>query len=154
MTISYGPSAQVDVIVDVSGYFTNSSSSVSGYQFHPVSPARILDTRPNSPYQGSGTTLVSNIPYTFTVTNLGGIPSNAIAVLGNATVTNTTGNNGYITIYPAGVSTKPPASDLNWMAGQTVANAVVVTIGTNGSLTAEPELSNCDLIMDVFGWYG
>jgi len=154
MTIAYGPSGSVNVIVDVSGYFTSSSSTATGYEFHPVSPARILDTRSGSIYQGAGTTLVSGQPYTFKVEGLANIPSSAVAVLANATVTNTTGNNGYITIYPAGLSTKPATSDLNWMAGETVANAVLVTLGTNGQLTAEPELSNCDLIMDVFGWYG
>lgn len=154
ITISYGPSGSVNVIVDVSGYFTSSSSTSQGYMFHPVLPARILDTRSGSSYQGAGTTLVPNTPFNFQVTGLGEIPSNAVAVLGNATVTQTTANNGYITIYPYGLSQKPPTSDLNWMAGETVANAVLVTLGTNGKLTAETEISSCALIMDVFGWYG
>jgi hypothetical protein len=155
MTISYGPVGSADVIVDVVGWFTSSSSSsVTGYLFHPVDPQRILDTRTSSGYPGAGNTLSPNTPLTVTVAGNGGIPAaGAQAVVANATVTNTTANGGYLTIYPAG-TTAPPTSDLNWHQGETVANAVVATLGSNGDIDAVTQISSADLIIDVFGWYG
>lgn len=44
ITIKNAPFGYVDVIVDVSGWFSDSSLS-TGYEFHPVSPQRIADTR-------------------------------------------------------------------------------------------------------------
>lgn len=62
------------------------------------------------------------------------IPADAVAVLGNLTIHSTQGG-GYLTIYPAGAPA-PPTSNVNWsLPGQSIANAVTVGLGTDGSVT-------------------
>ena len=67
------------------------------------------------------------------------------------TVTNTQGP-GFILIYPQG-SAQPTVSTLNYVAGQTVANAAVVPLGTAGGITVIAGVSGADLILDTNGDY-
>jgi hypothetical protein len=69
----------------------------------------------------------------------------------NVTVTNTQGP-GFILIYPAGGS-QPTVSTLNYVTGQTVANAAIVPLGTGGAVTVVAGVSGTDLIIDVNGYY-
>ena len=57
----------------------------------------------------------------------GGVPMDAAAVVLNVTVTAPEGS-GFITVYPCG-EPLPTASNLNFVAGDTVPNAVVVKVG-------------------------
>jgi len=67
------------------------------------------------------------------------------------TVTNTQGP-GFILIYPAGGS-QPTVSTLNYVAGQTIANAAVVPLGAGGAITVIAGVSGTDLILDTNGYY-
>jgi hypothetical protein len=59
---------------------------------------------------------------------------------------------GYVTAYPSGIS-EPSTSSIDYTAGETVANRVIVPISSNGKIT----LYNCcgavDAILDVTGWF-
>jgi hypothetical protein len=57
---------------------------------------------------------------------------------------------GFITVYPAGVG-RPIASNLNYLAGQTVPNAVIARLGSGGSLCLY-SLGATHLIVDVAGY--
>jgi hypothetical protein len=46
------------------------------------------------------------------------------------------------------------ASDLNYVAGQTVPNLVVVKVGTSGAVDIFNGVGSTDLVVDVVGWYG
>jgi hypothetical protein len=70
----------------------------------------------------------------------------------NITVTNTLGP-GFISLYPTGGSA-PLVSTLNYVAGQTIANAAIVPAGTGGGITAVAGVSGTDLIIDINGYYG
>ncbi len=155
ITIKNGPGDTTDVVVDISGYFTSSTSTTTGLVYQPIQPERIVDTRAKSGYQGAGSTLSDGVAEQFTVAGYGGIPSSgASAVMSNVTVTNTvTTTGGFLTIYPTG-QTMPATSDLNWSPNETVPNAVLATLGTNGDIEAESVHSSADVIVDVFGWYG
>ena len=69
----------------------------------------------------------------------------------NVTVTNTSAYS-WLTVWPAG-ATQPVASDLNWMAGDTAPNMVVVAVGTSGSIDLYNTYGTTDAIVDVTGWY-
>ena len=56
------------------------------------------------------------------------------------------------TVFPA-ATTKPLASDLNWVPGQTTANLVVVKLGQAGQVTFYNNVGAVDVIADVVGWY-
>ena len=58
---------------------------------------------------------------------------------------------GFITIYPCG-TTRPNASNLNYTAGQTIANAVITKIGLNGKICIYTPATT-HLIADVNGYF-
>ena len=116
-----------------------------GGTYHPLQPARILDTRSAAPL-GSGGLL--NVQ----VAGRGAVPGTGVAgVVMNVTVTNTNAAS-YLTVFPAGV-TQPLASNLNWMPGQTVPNLVEVALGTGGQVTIFNAAGSVDVIFDVAGYY-
>jgi hypothetical protein len=123
--------------------------------FIGLAPCRIVDTRtttmPNFPAGYGPPALTGGSPRNFTLTGQCGIPSSAAAVSLNVTVTNTQGP-GFILIYPQGAA-QPNVSTLNYVAGQTIANAAIVPLGTGGGVTVIAGVSGTDLILDTNGYY-
>ena len=58
---------------------------------------------------------------------------------------------GFVTVYPCGAD-QPLASNLNFVAGQTIANAAVSQIGTDGKICILSS-QQTQLIVDVNGYY-
>jgi hypothetical protein len=131
-----------DVIVDVSGYFTNGTAS--GALFIPQVPHRIADTRVQTALGAGGT-------FTLPVWGHFGVPNTATAVILNVTAANTTASS-FFTVYPS-TSSRPAASDLNWTAGQTVPNLVVGTLGSTGSITFYNAKGSADVVVDLVGYF-
>lgn len=120
--------------------------------FHPLSPARILDSRPASPKVGPYATPWGPAQTReVAMTGVGGVPARARAVVANLTVTGTTAA-GFLSIWPTG-QLRPLASSVNWAPGQTVANAVTVMVGTGGVVSVFNDSGNADVIVDVVGYY-
>jgi hypothetical protein len=59
---------------------------------------------------------------------------------------------GWVTAWPAGAPA-PLASNLNFAPDQTIANAVVVGVGTGGQVSLGNALGCTDIVVDVVGWY-
>jgi len=145
----FNNSGNVNVIMDVVGYFENGT----GDMFHPLTPARIQDSRPAPETVGAyATPWTAGTNRTVAVTGIGGVPVGATAILTNVTVTSTSAES-FLTVYPTG-QTKPTASSLNWKAGVTVANAVTAKVGTGGSISMFNNSGSVNVIADVAGWYG
>jgi hypothetical protein len=74
------------------------------------------------------------------------------AVSLNVTATSTSASKygGYVTAYPCG--TRPNASNLNFVANQTVPNAVIVPVSATGTVCFYV-YGQADLIADVNGWF-
>ena len=125
--------------------------SFPGYGYTPLTPARILDTR-----SGNGATAGRLGPEGFValqVTGRGGVPGGGVsAVVLNVTVTEPTAVS-FLTAWPAGTD-RPLASNLNYAAGQTVANLVTVKVGTDGKVNLLNYAGSTHVIADVAGWYG
>ncbi len=81
----------------------------------------------------------------------GGVPADAEAVVLNVTVTGAQGS-GFITVFPCGEAL-PTASNLNFVAGDTVPNAVVVKLGAGGKVCLFAAESATHLIADVNGYF-
>jgi subtilisin family serine protease len=115
--------------------------------YWPVEPRRILDTRV------SNAKVAPNSSATLQVTGRGGIPTTGVAaVVLNVTVTQPAAA-GNITAYPTGAA-KPSASNLNFVAGQTIPNLVTVRLGSGGRVTlANNSGGSSHLIADVAGYY-
>jgi predicted outer membrane repeat protein len=157
----YNRFGSTDVIVDVGGWFTDSSNpSATGTSYVALSPTRICDTRAEGPNvaanqcNGNGThagTLGPGGEIPVQVTGLVGIPSGATAVVANVTVTDTTAPS-FLTVWPEGTA-RPNASDLNWVLGVTVPNLVVVELGSDGGVDAYNSAGSTDVLMDAEGYY-
>jgi DNA-binding beta-propeller fold protein YncE len=110
--------------------------------FIPVSPTRLLDTRDRQPLTPGSTVRLQ-------IAGVAGVPRSAVAVSLNVTV-NEARAAGFVTVWPTGLS-QPTASNLNVeRAGQTIANAVVVPVGTDGSVTLFDQPGG-QLIVDING---
>jgi Chaperone of endosialidase len=120
--------------------------------FVGLTPCRLVDTRGNGFTGDFGPpALAAGVPRTFFLTGECGIGLTAEAVSLNVTVTDTQGP-GFILIYPEG-GTQPAVSTLNYVAGQTVANAAVVPLGETGGITVIAGVSGTNLILDTNGDY-
>ncbi|MDP1805502.1 MAG: fibronectin type III domain-containing protein, partial [Acidimicrobiales bacterium] len=123
----------------------------SGARFSPLPPARVLDTR-----EGNGAPLAKVAPNSsidLQVAGRGGVPASGVsAVVLNVTVTETTALS-FLTAWPAGEA-RPLASNLNFVAGQTVPNLVLVKVGTGGKVSLFNYAGSTHVIADVSGWYG
>jgi serine protease len=114
--------------------------------FNPLNPTRIFDTRNTSPI-GPNTSRNLAVGGAFGI----GVPPQASAIVVNATVTRGTAPS-FLTIYPEG-TTKPSASNLNWVAGQTIPNLVTVKLGSFGRISIYNSAGSVDVILDLAGFY-
>ncbi|MBV8982271.1 MAG: S8 family serine peptidase, partial [Acidimicrobiia bacterium] len=133
------------VIFDVVGWYGSTGDS-----FNPLTPARILDTR--NGIGDSGGAFGTGETRAETIDGSGGVPASGVAaVVMNVTVTQPTVN-GFLTLYPTGAS-RPNASNLNFTAGETIPNLVVVPVGPDGKVDVYNLVGSTHVIFDVVGWY-
>jgi hypothetical protein len=135
--VCFYSSANVQLIADVTGWMT------SGFVPSPV-PVRVLSTR-----DGVGTAK-TKMPKSGVVSfTLPSAPAGASAAVLNVTVTNPKAA-GFVTVFPCGQPT-PSASNLNFSAGQTIPNLVVVRPGLSNTVCFTGS-SETDLLADLSGW--
>ena len=117
-------------------------------RYHPLPPARILDTRDGGPGGRLGADATADVQ----VTGRGGVPAAGVtAVALNVTVTQPTATS-FLTLFPAG-RPRPLASSLNYTPAKTVPNLVVVKVGAGGKVSMYNLAGATDVIFDVAGWY-
>ena len=114
-----------------SGRTAMAGSSGTALPFIALPPCRLVDTRGNAPLTGGF--LPAATVRTYTLAGVCNVPGNASAISLNATVTNPAGP-GFLTLYPKG-GTFPPVSTLNYLLGQTIVNAAVVPLSSDGSIS-------------------
>jgi len=135
----YNFSGTTDVLVDVAGWFS------VGYD--ALTPFRALDTR-----QAGQVALGPGETRTLNVIGVGGVPAEGVgAVALNVTAAIPT-EAGFLTIWPDG-RPMPNASSLNFVRGQTVPNAVVAGVGSNGRIAIHNPFGNVHVIVDITGWF-
>ena len=132
--------ATVNVVVDLNGWLPRAAG------FTPVAPVRVADTRPPSqqPTIPAGGTLRVPVAGAF------GVPANASALALNVTAVGADGP-GFMTVYPCG-ATRPNASNLNYIAGQSVPNAVVSRVGDSGAVCVYSS-QRANVLVDLDGWF-
>lgn len=134
--------APVDLIGDVEGWYTEGAVTEAG-MFTPIVPARLI----------GGTTASAYGTVPVTVSGQAGIPASGVgAGAFNVTVASPT-KPGYITAYPNG-ATRPNASNVNFLAKQSIANAATTKLGTDGKLALyNGAAGTTKLYADVAGWF-
>jgi murein DD-endopeptidase MepM/ murein hydrolase activator NlpD len=142
----YNNAGTADIIADVVGWY----GPAVGSRYSALAGGRILDTRIG--VGGYSTPLVAQTVNDLTVTGVAGVPATGVsAVVLNVTVTNPTAQS-HLIAWPSGTD-PPTASNLNFTAGQTVPNLVVVKVGPNGKVSLFNNSGAVDVIADVVGYY-
>jgi YVTN family beta-propeller protein len=153
----YNHTGSVDLVADLAGYYATTSTS----SFVALSPLRVLDTRngtggyatPVGPGQmiSLQMTGVNGVP-PIEETSVDGLPpADVTAVVLNVTATDPT-TSSYVTVYPDG-ETRPTASNLNFTAGETIPNQVVVPVGADGAIDFYNNSGSVDLVADLAGFF-
>ena len=148
----YNFSGNTDVVVDVVGYFSDSTaSSTAGALFTPVNPGRVVDTRnPGATPLGAGESRavqvgdVAGIP---AVVN--GSPTAAALNLTEATAT----ANSFLTVTPTAITPPAATSDLNFGPGEVRANADLASLATTGKVSIFNLAGQTDAVVDAFGYF-
>jgi hypothetical protein len=137
----YNRAGTVDLIADLSGYFTPDA----GAGFTGITPNRVMDTR-----LGTGVTGKVGAGQAVTLT-IPGLPAGTTAVALNVTAVNPTATS-YLTVYPAG-ALRPGTSNLNYTKAQMIPNQVIVAVGPGGKVTFYNRAGTVDLIADLSGYF-
>jgi hypothetical protein len=131
---------------------------LAGATYFTVTPNRLVDSR--TPLGLTGW-VTHNSPVSFQVTNrkpsepAKNIPTGAIAVTGNLTVTGQT-SLGYLALTPTRPVGQPEISTLNFPKGDNRANAVTVPLGGGGELWVTywaGQGAHAHVVFDVTGYF-
>jgi hypothetical protein len=140
----------VEVVVDVLGWFP------TGGSYTGLSPARLLETRPNlatvdGQLNGIGPVGPNGV-LALPILGRGGVPANGVdAVALNVTAAGGTAPS-FLTVWPGGPD-RPTASNLNFVAGDTVPNMVIAKVGPDGQILIFNLAGSVDVVVDVLGWF-
>ena len=130
------------IVVDLLGYFTGpSAGSGTDGLFTAYDPARLLDTRGQSPL-GNSVPLYPGGGLELAVSQGGSIAYN---------VTSVDGTGGYVTAFPAGTP-RPNTSTVNSVGGSDVVANLAITQVSNRGLGFFSQ-SQTDLVVDLQGWF-
>jgi alpha-tubulin suppressor-like RCC1 family protein len=136
------------LLADINGFYSAGSSYTS------LVPGRLLESRPGATTidgqsQGIGLRAAGSVTE-LQVTGRAGVPDDASAAVLNVTVTGAQAD-GFVTVWPCGTD-KPNTSNLNYVAGQTIANAVITKIGVGGKVCLSTTVATF-LLADITGFY-
>ena len=145
-------------VVSAVGLVPQAGAAGSGAlsSFVPITPCRLLDTRPAPDTVGErATPLATTESATFAVWGTNGnctVPTTAKGIVTNATAVNPS-SASYVTIYPAD-ATRPTASNLNTVEGGAPSpNQVTVGLSVAGAITAYNNAGTVDLVIDIVGYF-
>jgi trimeric autotransporter adhesin len=147
-TICIYSSAPTDLVADINGWFP------LGAVFTPVGPKRVFDTRADQlqPTLRSVSKVAIRADSSLEVhlTDLPGlVPEQGVGSVSlNVTVTGATGA-GFITVYDC--VARALVSSVNFVAGDTVANAVLAPVSASGDVCFYSSATT-DLVVDINGW--
>jgi uncharacterized protein YvpB len=164
--VSGGPATDVCVynavgsidffVLDANGWFgSRSASTPLGAQFQAIGPTCVCDTRAGSGSLCSGRTLAAGATLVIGVAGVGGVPKvGPVAIVANLTAVSPS-TSTYLTAYPADVTPRPNASDLN-IADPVLPNLIVVGLSElvpAGSVRLFNASGNVNAVLDVEGWF-
>ncbi|HLJ51601.1 MAG TPA: hypothetical protein VKU01_36595 [Bryobacteraceae bacterium] len=123
---------------------------IAGFQFVPVTPCRMADTRSaTGPFGGPA--LIGGTGRTYAVpASACNIPATAVAYSLNITAV-PPGPLSYLSVWPAG-QPQPFVSTLNSFDGRVVANAAIVPAGTQGAVSLYAS-DTTDVVIDINGYF-
>jgi hypothetical protein len=148
-TVCFFSSATTDLVVDINGWIA------TGTDFNGVTPVRVFDTRagqsPNAVRDVTKAKVGGSTILEVKMADLAGRvpPTGVSAVSLNVAVTNPDAD-GFLTAYPCG--TRNLVASVNYPAGQTVSNAVLVPVSADGTVCFFSMVPT-DIVVDLNGWF-
>ncbi|MDJ0770573.1 MAG: aryl-sulfate sulfotransferase [Ilumatobacter sp.] len=133
--------SQTELIVDLGGWWTDDGDQ----RFASIPPTRAYDSR----IDDGGQPVPADSIRTIDLSSV--VPAGTTSVVANLTVTEPAGL-GFITAFGCGTPA-PLASNLNFVAGENRAVAVIVGLGTGEELCVRSNV-NHHVVLDVAGYYG
>lgn len=152
----YNAAGSINFVLDANGWFGSGLTSTPlGAQFQAIGPTRVCDTRAGSATPCSSHTLGQGATLSIVVAGVGGVPAvGPVAVIANLTAISPS-TSTYLIAYPADVTPRPNASDLN-IVGPVLPNLVVVglsDLAPAGNLRLFNASGNVNAVLDVEGWF-
>ncbi|MGB8859332.1 MAG: hypothetical protein WCC60_08750 [Ilumatobacteraceae bacterium] len=152
--VCFFTSASTQLIADASGWYADDFAAVRGFFYHPLTPARIVDTRDGT---GLGTRAIAPMAagevLAISVPGAGGLPTDEAirAVTMSVTVADAAGI-GYITVFPCDLP-RPVVSSVNFdPTNPAVSNLTTVRPSSTGQVCFFASES-ANLIVDVQGFF-
>ena len=139
-------------------WMSSSVQAAGPYQFFPVTPCRVVDTRGPVGLTG-GPALFANTTRSFPVVNSCGVPNTAKAAALNVTVVGPT-DYGDLRVFPSSTPV-PLASVINFTTADfAVANGAIIPLSNIGGfdITVQTDMSagsngTAHLVLDVTGYF-
>jgi hypothetical protein len=159
-------SGSANVVIDVFGWFSTSSSATRGARLVPVTPGRIFDSRiglnrtPTGPL-AAGETVTIPIRGVDAVdparTDIVPADTNVVGVVLNMAGVNnlSTSTNTHLSVIPSDLPAgqKPSTANLNLSKGLVKSNMVIVPVDpTDGSIRLFNNAGTTDVVLDVVGY--
>ncbi len=167
-------SANVNIVVDVEGYYGPSTSTTTN-KFTPLPlPIRVLDTRctMSPPPAGISNSYCSSLPSAnnqvsapnskgfikVQIAGVGGpsgVPSSGVTAVSLVVTAADSSSSGFLTVFPAGASTTPPeTSNVNFAAATSDANSVTVKLPASGAVYIYNSANTpTNIVVDVNGYF-
>ncbi len=168
----YNSAGTTDVAIDLTGWFASPTAQTEAGEEFPLSPFRIADTRcgtsPPPAFCSSYTTIppanikLATIPpggsidvqVSGTGSGSDSVPSFGVAAVTMNLTAVSPSAAGYLSVWATGAKPAAPTSVVNFAAGQTLPNRVVVPISPSGDLTVyNGSTGHTDALVDVDGWF-
>ncbi|MBL8213628.1 MAG: DUF642 domain-containing protein [Bryobacterales bacterium] len=152
--ISLFTSDAADVLLDISGYFTD-DAALSNLVFYPLNPCRVIETRqdfrsPDGPFGPPSLAAGQTRRFRFPDSPHCLVPAGAAAYSVTLTVV-PPAPLPFLTAWPSG-NALPGVSSINSFAGRTLANNIIVPASADGSIDVYA-YQNTDFLMDINGYF-
>lgn len=152
-TIGIYASHATDLIIDITGYFTD-DASVSNLVFYPLTPCRLIETRsdyrsPPGPFGPFSVASRETRNFRFPANPYCPVP---VAAAYSVTVTVVpTLTLAYLTAWPSGRG-QPNVSSMNSPSGRVLANSIFLPASSDGSVNIFA-FDKADIIVDINGYF-
>ena len=145
------PGGTTHVVLDVTGYYREDPA---GLLFYPLTPGRVLDSRPGKVLSGLSGPFKSSTPRRLDIAGHWGAPLGAAAVTGNLTVVGQQAA-GYVSATLTSEA-NPTTSVLNFPLGDVRANGVTLPLNVGGRSWFVYKASSgklTHLVLDLSGYF-
>jgi hypothetical protein len=125
-------------------------------EFNPISPCRLVDTRPSGQVGDRNTKIGPAETITISAFGPNGecdLPIGAVGIVANVTAIGPTASS-FLTLFPADLAAAPNASSLNYApGGAPTPNEVSIKLSPGGQFKAFNAFGGVDPAIDIVGYY-